>query len=83
MGGGVYVIAGAAGDRVHLVAMVTPDAQARGLRADVLLRALAAALGGSGGGRADLAQGAGRDPAALAGALDGLPGRVRDLLATG
>jgi alanyl-tRNA synthetase len=83
MGGGVYVIAGASGDRVHLVAMVTPDAQARGLRADVLLRALAAALGGNGGGRADLAQGAGRDPAALAGALDSLPGRVRDLLATG
>jgi alanyl-tRNA synthetase len=81
MGGGIYVMAGVGGDRVHLVVMVTPEAQARGLRADLLLRGLAGALGGTGGGRADLAQGSGRDAAALPGALSALPGRVRELLA--
>jgi len=76
----VVVVGSAVGDRVHLVAMVTPDLHARGLRADALLRAVAERVGGTGGGRADLAQGGGRDPAALDAALAAVPAEVRRLL---
>jgi alanyl-tRNA synthetase len=81
VGEGVYVLAGVAGERVNLVAMVTPDAVRRGIRADVLLRAILAPLGGTGGGKPDLAQGGGRDPGALDAALDAAPEQVRRLLA--
>ncbi|MCL6552970.1 MAG: hypothetical protein K6W08_07600 [Firmicutes bacterium] len=80
VGRGVVVVGSAVGDRVHLVAMVTPDLHARGLRADALLRAVAERVGGTGGGRADLAQGGGRDPAALDAALAAVPAEVRRLL---
>jgi alanyl-tRNA synthetase len=82
-GGGVLVLAGAAGARINLVTMVSPDALARGVRADAVLRALAAPLGGTGGGRPELAQGGGRDLDRLDAVLAGAPDRVRDLLEAG
>jgi alanyl-tRNA synthetase len=83
LGQGVVVLGGAVGDRVNLVAMVTADLHARGLRADALLRAVAGRVGGTGGGRAELAQGGGRDPAALDAALAAVPDEVRRLLGRG
>ncbi|MGQ0570494.1 MAG: alanine--tRNA ligase [Armatimonadota bacterium] len=80
-GGGVYLLAGALDDRVNLVAMVTPDLLDRGLRADALVRAVAARLGGTGGGRGELAQAGGRDVSGLEQALDDTPEEVRRLLA--
>ena len=45
------------GRKVYLVAGVTPDLVARGVRADEMVRAAAEALGGSGGGNAERAEG--------------------------
>jgi alanyl-tRNA synthetase len=80
LGGGVVVLGGVAGDRVNLVAMVSTDLHERGVRADALLRAVAARLGGTGGGKADLAQGSGREITRLDDALDAVPGDVRQLV---
>jgi alanyl-tRNA synthetase len=81
MGAGVYILAGASGDRVNMVTMVTPDVQERGIRADDLMRTLAGELGGTGGGRPEMAQGAGRDPDRLDAVLEGAAEHVRRLAA--
>jgi alanyl-tRNA synthetase len=49
--------------------MVTPDWVARGLRADRILRPSAQMVGGTGGGRPEMAQGGGPDVARLSEAL--------------
>ena len=59
----------AGGDRVTLVAAVNAAGQGRGLSANDLLREAAPAVGGKGGGKADVAQGGGADPAGIAEAL--------------
>jgi len=82
-GRGVFILGGADGDRVNLVVMVTPDLHPRGVRADHLVRAVAARVGGTGGGKADLAQGGGRAPELLDAALDAAPDAVRAMMAGG
>ncbi|HVP04648.1 MAG TPA: DHHA1 domain-containing protein, partial [Dehalococcoidia bacterium] len=54
----------------------------RGLHAGNLLRKVATAAGGSGGGRPDMAQGGGKDPAKLDEALAVVPDAVREMLAS-
>jgi len=66
--GAVLVAAG--GERVTLVAAVNDTAQARGLSANALLREAAPAVDGKGGGRDDVAQGGGTNPAGIARALE-------------
>ncbi len=68
LGSGVLVLAGVGGDKVSLIAMVTPDLVKR-LPAGKLLSVAAEVLGGRGGGKPDLAQGAGKDPAKIPEAL--------------
>ncbi len=80
LGQWVFVLGGVIGDRVNLVAIVTPDLHGQGLRADALVRAVAARLGGTGGGRADLAQGGGKQTDRLEEALDAVPDDVRRLV---
>jgi alanyl-tRNA synthetase len=63
------VLASAADGKVSLVATVNPAAQQRGLSANDLLRAAAPAVGGRGGGKPDVAQGGGTDPAGIPAAL--------------
>jgi alanyl-tRNA synthetase len=65
---GVLVLAGVEGDKIALVAMVTPDLTAR-FNAGKILGEVAKRVGGKGGGRPDMAQGGGTDPAALDAAL--------------
>jgi len=72
---GVIVLAGVEGDKIALVAMVTPDLVDR-FNAGKIVGELAKALGGKGGGRADMAQGGGSRPELLDGALE----RVFDLI---
>ncbi|MGH2670624.1 MAG: DHHA1 domain-containing protein, partial [bacterium] len=83
IGRGVIVLGGVANGRVNLVAMVTPDLHGRGVRADAVVRAVTARLGGTGGGRADVAQGGGRDAARLDEVLDAVPDIVRSLVDAG
>ncbi|MCW2536447.1 MAG: alaS [Modestobacter sp.] len=63
------VLASAAEGKVALVAAVNPAAQQAGLSANDLLRAAAAPVGGRGGGKPDVAQGGGTDPAGIPAAL--------------
>ena len=65
----VVVLASAADGKVALIATVNPAAQQRGLSANDLLRAAAPAVGGRGGGKPDVAQGGGTDPAGIPAAL--------------
>jgi alanyl-tRNA synthetase len=65
-----------ANSKVNLVAAVIPEGL-RGLHAGKLIREVSALTGGGGGGRADMAQAGGRDPAKLAEALDKTPQIVR------
>jgi alanyl-tRNA synthetase len=64
------VLVAAGGERVVLVAAVNAAAQARGLSANDLLREAAPAVGGKGGGKDDVAQGGGTDPAGIPAALE-------------
>ncbi len=82
VGDGVIVLGGTSGDRVNVVAMVTGALQARGVRADAIVRAVTARLGGTGGGRADLAQGGGREAGRLDEVLGAVPEIVRGLVGT-
>jgi alanyl-tRNA synthetase len=63
------VLASAADGKVSLIATVNPAAQQRGLSASDLLKAAAGPVGGRGGGKADVAQGGGTDPAGIPAAL--------------
>jgi alanyl-tRNA synthetase len=64
----------------RLLVMVTPDAVARGVKAGQLLSPMANYLEGRGGGRADRAEGGGKNPQKLTGALALAPELVRQQL---
>ena len=68
LGSAVILLGGVQDDKVVLVAGVTQDLTAK-LKAGELMKQAAAAVGGKGGGRPDMAQGGGVDAAALDGAL--------------
>src|SRR5688572_25968342 len=71
LGSGVVCVGSVAGDKVNLVAAVTKDLTKR-FHAGKLVQEVARAVGGSGGGRPDLAQAGGKDPGKLDSALDGV-----------
>ncbi len=58
---GVLVLLAASGEKVNLVAVVSPDVLSRGLHAGNIVKAAAAACGGGGGGKAEMAQAGGKD----------------------
>jgi alanyl-tRNA synthetase len=64
----VVVLASAGGDGVSVVAAVTKDLTGK-VHAGKLAGAVAQAAGGKGGGRPDMAEGGGKDAAAIEGAL--------------
>jgi alanyl-tRNA synthetase len=68
LGSGVIVLAGTGGPEVKLIAMVTKDLLDK-VQAGKLLSEVATALGGRAGGRPDMAQGGGKDPAQVPAAL--------------
>jgi len=63
-----------------LLAVVTDDARDRGVRADAVIRELAAVAGGRGGGKPHMAQAGVPDATRIPQALDRLPDIVRGLL---
>jgi alanyl-tRNA synthetase len=65
---GVIILAVVEGEKVSLIAGVTADLTVK-LKAGELLSHVAAQVGGKGGGRPDMAQGGGTNPAALPEAL--------------
>ena len=70
LGSGVVVLGSTVGDKVNLVAVVTKDLQKNGLHAGKLIKEVAAKVGGGGGGRPDMAQAGGKEPARLGEALE-------------
>ena len=75
---GVVLLTAPGQDKVPFVIAVTPAAQERGLRAGDLVKAISPALGASGGGKADMAQGAGTEPGGIDAAVSALREAVRD-----
>jgi alanyl-tRNA synthetase len=68
-GASAVVLGGADGDKVGLVALFSKDAVGHGLDASATIRETAPIVGGGGGGREDMAQAGGKDPAKLDEAL--------------
>ena len=65
MGGGVAVLISEADGKVSLVAKATDDAIAKGAHAGNLIKAIAPIVGGGGGGRPNMAQAGGKNPAGI------------------
>jgi alanyl-tRNA synthetase len=82
LGSGAAVLAARQNERVALLAIVTDDLLSKGVRADRLVREIAALTGGSGGGRPHMAQGGAGDPEQLPGALGKAADIVRAMLAS-
>jgi alanyl-tRNA synthetase len=61
----VALLAAEMGERTSLFTFVSPDLVGRGLRADAIVREVAAVVGGKGGGRPHMAQAGVGDPAKL------------------
>jgi alanyl-tRNA synthetase len=75
----VILLAAVTDDKISLVAGVSPEIVSR-VKAGDLVGAVAARVGGKGGGRPDMAMGGGSDVAALDGAMAGVPAWLSDRL---
>jgi alanyl-tRNA synthetase len=74
------VLGGDADGKAHLVASFDGDAQARGLSAVDVIRAVAPIVEGGGGGRAAMARAGGRDPSRLGDAVRAAEEAIREAL---
>ncbi len=69
LGQGVVVIASDVNGKVNLIAMVTDEAMKKGAHAGNLIKGIAALVGGGGGGRPNMAQAGGKNPAGIPDAI--------------
>ncbi len=69
LGESVILLASALDGKVNLVAMATDGAMARGAHAGNLIKAVAVLVGGGGGGRPNMAQAGGKNPAGIDAAI--------------
>ena len=69
LGEGVVVLASSCDGKVNLIAMATDGAQAKGAHAGNLIKAIAGKVGGGGGGRPNMAQAGGKNPAGIPDAI--------------
>ncbi|WP_265457600.1 alanine--tRNA ligase [Enterococcus sp. HY326] len=69
----VLVLATAQEDKVNLLAAMTKSTNEKGLKAGDLIKAIAPLVGGGGGGRPDMAQAGGKNPAGIQAALAAVP----------
>jgi alanyl-tRNA synthetase len=79
LGSGVVVLGTAENGKVALIGGVTRDLTGR-LHAGRIIQAVAREVGGSGGGRADLAEAGGKDTSALKRAIEGVYAIVEQML---
>jgi alanyl-tRNA synthetase len=77
---GVMVLGGVSAGKPALVAAVTDDLTRRGVHAGNLIKSIAALIGGSGGGRPNMAQAGGKDAAAIPAALEAARGLIAEQL---
>jgi alanyl-tRNA synthetase len=76
---GVVVLATSMGDKVAIVAAVTAGLTAR-IHAGKLVKDISAIVGGSGGGRADMAEAGGKDPSKIIQALQSVGPFIASIL---
>jgi len=69
LGDGVIVLASDCDGKVNLVAMATDAAMQKGAHAGNLIKGIAALVGGGGGGRPNMAQAGGKNPAGIPSAI--------------
>ncbi len=72
MRSGVVAIGGEKDGKALILVAATPDVVARGIRAGDLVREMAGVVGGKGGGKPDMAQAGGSEPAKISAAFDKL-----------
>lgn len=65
----VLVLAATVDGRVNLIVTASPSANAAGIKAGDLIKTIAPRVGGGGGGRPDMAQAGGKNPAGIADAF--------------
>ena len=70
LGEGIIVLASEKDGKVNLVAMATDEAQKKGAHAGNLIKGIAALVGGGGGGRPNMAQAGGKNPAGIDACLE-------------
>ncbi|WP_028080650.1 alanine--tRNA ligase [Solimonas soli] len=75
LGSGIVVLGSANGDKVSLIAGVTADLTGK-VKAGELVNFVAQQVGGKGGGRPDMAQAGGTQPAQLPAAIASVPGWI-------
>ena len=80
LGRGVVVLGTAGSDKVSLVATVTPELTSR-IHAGKLVKEISAIVGGSGGGKPEIAEAGGKDPSQLGKALEAVGSFVERSLA--
>jgi alanyl-tRNA synthetase len=79
LGSGVVVLGGAENGKAAIIGGVTKDLTSR-LHAGKIVQAIAKEIGGSGGGRPDLAEAGGKDTSALKTAMERVYGVVEQML---
>lgn len=70
LGEGVVVLVSSQDGKVSLIAMATEGAMKKGAHAGNLIKGIAALVGGGGGGRPNMAQAGGKNPAGIAAAIE-------------
>lgn len=65
LGEGVILLASVTDGKVNLIAMATDEAMAKGAHAGNLIKEISAIVGGGGGGRPNMAQAGGKNPAGI------------------
>ena len=80
IGEGVVVLASACDGKVNLVSMATDAAQAAGAHAGNLIKAISAKVGGGGGGRPNMAQAGGKNPAGIPDAIKEVSKTLEEML---
>ncbi|MBY0388575.1 MAG: alanine--tRNA ligase [Mycobacterium pseudokansasii] len=79
----IALVAEGANDSVPYAVAANPAAQDLGIRANELIKQLAVAVDGRGGGKADLAQGSGKKPAGIDAALDAVRSEIAAIARVG
>lgn len=74
---GVIVLASISGEKLSFVSMVTKDLVEKGIHAGNIIREVAKATGGGGGGRPDMAQAGGKDVSKVDEALSIVPNIIK------
>ena len=69
LGEGVCVLLSNKDGKVNMIAMATDGAVSKGAHAGNLIKGIAAKVGGGGGGRPNMAQAGGKDPAGIPDAI--------------